>query len=261
MSSSRPAEQWSALVFQGPAFEPFWDLLGAFADYERWPTLEEYEQQWLEPRCVSARSGVPLTLMAQPPRPRRRTNRSRAELYDVRVNEGRLPTRPCNWHDFFNVMSFAAFPASKLALHARHRRILEERLPTTLQQLPGARTPEQDCLTILDEGGVLLVADQTCSSELEGALQRADQGAILQWIQAGALRHWLLGHAHLELLVRRNLGESWTAVPRAKPVILTLPAEANRAQVDAELARRLADPCFCAGRDGVRAVPLTSLGL
>jgi len=102
----------------------------------------------------------------------RRGLRPRAKLYDALIAEqGVLPTRAENWHDLFNVVSWATFPHAKRALHARQFRRLAERVPEHYDKLPGARTEEQSALTRLDEGGMLVALPDT---EQLGALTLVD---------------------------------------------------------------------------------------
>lgn len=232
-----------------------------FGQHGGWPSLDELDRYWLRGAMVQTLDGIELRIVAQPKKLRRAKPRDRDALYDVSVCKGQLPTRPSNWHDFFNVLMFAAFPRSKLALHERHRRILEHRIPDEVTRLPGARTVEQDCLTMLDEGGVLLNTSRDQARSIEALLDTADHRGLAAQVRQRALQPWLIGHAHAEHLAKAALHLTAVPLPRAKPILLTAGLDASRQAVDAALAERLQDPSFCADRDGRRAVSLVDLYL
>ncbi|HEY5958124.1 MAG TPA: DUF3025 domain-containing protein [Polyangiaceae bacterium] len=254
-------DRWSNAVL---SLRPLWgfrDLLLRFAQYHDWPTLGALEEQWLLAANVRTMAGEPLRLIEPTPRLRRPKPRSRNDLYDSSVANGRVPTRYRNWHDFFNVMMFVAFPSGKALLHSRHRRILEARVPEQVSRLPGTRTTEQDCLTMLDEGGVLLCVHPENVATLDRQLDAGAHDELPGWVRDGRLAPWLFGHAHAEHLVRRALNDCSRELPRAKPVVLGVAPNAPRSQVDFALTKRLAEPDFCVSRDGRRALSLEPLYL
>lgn len=75
--------------------------------------------------------------------------------YLGRCANGIVPTRFGSLHDFLNALTWARFPKAKMAhcrrqvSYARARGIQTNRL----------RTPEQDRLAMIDEGGILELAD------------------------------------------------------------------------------------------------------
>lgn len=253
-----PTDTWTPAAFDGLAFSGFRDLLDVFAKYRDWPDLREYETHWLTALGVVTAKGLPLRLVEQEPKSRRAKPRERSALYDVSVVDGALPTRSRNWHDFFNVMMFAAFPRAKQLLHARHRHILEHTLPLELTRLPGARTVERDCLTILDEGGVVLATAPNACGAVNRLLDLGQHEDLRSMIDAGVVRPWLLGHAHLEHLAKHHAA-LLAPLPRAKPVVLEIDANAPRSLVDEGLARCVSDPKFCSARDQRRAIALHDL--
>jgi len=51
-----------------------------------------------------------------------------ADYYELHVGRhGEVPTRPANWHDWFNALAWLAWPKAKAALNARHVRAIEAR--------------------------------------------------------------------------------------------------------------------------------------
>lgn len=100
----------------------------------------------------------PVRFVEATPRRRRGAPLDPRALYDARITlDGAVPTRPGCWHDLMNALVWGAFPLAKRALHARQYRAVTRRLAPSARRLPPARTPEQDALALLDEGGVVLV--------------------------------------------------------------------------------------------------------
>ena len=100
----------------------------------------------------------PVRFVEATPRRRRGAPLDPRALYDARITLDRaVPTRPGCWHDLMNALVWGAFPLAKRALHARQFRAVTRCLAPGARRLPPARTPEQDALALLDEGGVVLV--------------------------------------------------------------------------------------------------------
>lgn len=140
-----------------------------------------------------------------PAGPKRRRNRRQAvqltSLYEGRiVLRGEVPTRPDDWHDFFNALAFAAFPGAKWALHERQFRLLASRVTPETRRLPSARTREQDALALFDEGGIALVVLPEVVAELAPENRELEQVALALW-RAGQARLVPFGHALYEHLV------------------------------------------------------------
>lgn len=254
-----PRDTWSTSAWRSRAFDGFRDLLDAFGDQPEWPTLCDMERRWLVHFNTVSASGSPLHLIQQPSKLRRSRPRSRGELYDVSVYNGQLPTRAHNWHDFFNVLMFVAFTHTKQALHRRHCEILEQLVPEQIEHLPGARTRERDDLAMLDEGGVILAVGATSVGSLRDVLGTAEHDRLRSAIDLGAVRPWLIGHAHLEHLAISTLARSPAPLPRAKPILLDVGAGATRKQVDEALATQLERRNAEWLRNGWRAVSLEHL--
>ncbi|MEL7450550.1 MAG: DUF3025 domain-containing protein [Pseudomonadota bacterium] len=67
------------------------------------------------------------------------------------ATHGLIATRPDNWHDLFNALTWVQFPRTKLAL--------TERLADPAGTRDGRnRTPEHNALTLFDECGVVLAS-------------------------------------------------------------------------------------------------------
>lgn len=170
------------------------------------------------------------------PRPRRReTAIDATALYDGRIAlEHAVPTREGCWHDLMNALVWGTFPRAKLALHARQHRAVSARVAAGDRTLPPTRTRELDALALLDEGGVVVLADDP------DAVARAlrDRTASLAALQAGGTCEAVaFGHAIHESLA---LGVAPAAV--AAVVLPRGPQERDRlARVDDAVALALAD--------------------
>jgi DUF3025 family protein len=188
----------------GVWFAPVRPYAARFAALPDWPTVEEIDAR------LAPVAGVRFVAAAKA-RPRRRRARplDLDAIYEIRIaRRGEVPTRPGSWHDFLNALVWAAFPAAKRALTARLHAEKEAQARAGGWRLPNARTPLQDALSMLDEGGVL---------------EPAGGGAVV------------FGHAILEHLVAGR----W---PRAFRVPLA--AAADLASLDRALAERLAEPAW-----------------
>jgi len=149
----------------------------------------------------------PVSFVPAAPRGRRRGSVDAAALYDGRITlERRVPTRAGCWHDLMNALVWGTFPAAKSALHARQYRSIAARVDPGARTLPPSRTPELDALALLDEGGVVVMADHPGAL---GAALRERNGALRAAIVAGRAEAVVFGHAIFESLV---LGVSPAAV-------------------------------------------------
>lgn len=145
---------------RSPWFWPLTDAASRFQNLTDWPTTRDfdclYDELTREKGVASLRFGDNV---------RRQDKRvggfvNLDALYDARITKhGEVPSRTRDWHDLFNALCFATFPRSKVALHHRQYTILEQRVGHTATQLPGARTREQDALTLFDEGGVVIAVN------------------------------------------------------------------------------------------------------
>jgi hypothetical protein len=142
------AETWNGRFFESdPRFWPLAPAARRFAAHVDFPHPEELSTP--EVRFVAA---------TKPRRSRRRSPRP-AEGYDASAARGAVPTRARSWHDFLNALVWATFPSSKRKLHGLQAAAIARALASSQGALPNARTREQDALALLDEGGVLVLAD------------------------------------------------------------------------------------------------------
>jgi DUF3025 family protein len=219
---------------RSPMFEPLQP--SAPARSARWPETAEL-QRLLDARVPPVRNagGTPLRIV--PPGPRRGAF---AEKYEARIYlEGELQARPGNWHDYFNVLVWLAFPKAKAALNARHYTELGR------QRAAGERNrgPAQDALTLFDEGGVIVAASD---EELLGLL-REWRWKELFWARRSRLparmRFFVFGHALYEKALQPFLGITGRGLLfRTGPELLAAPLVEQMAELDSQVASRLFDP-------------------
>jgi hypothetical protein len=133
------------------------------------------------------------------PRRRRRAPLDARALYDARITLDRtVPTRERSWHDLMNALVWGTFPRAKLALHARQHRAIAERLTPGTCALPPTRTRELDALALLDEGGVVVLAQDPRAVHEALATRRA--GVLRAHIASGTAEAVVFGHAIYESL-------------------------------------------------------------
>ena len=179
---------------------------------------------------------APVRFVTAVPRGRRRTTIDAASLYDGRITlERTVPTRARCWHDLMNALVWGTFPAAKRALHARQHHAIAGRLAPGARVLPPTRTAELDALALVDEGGVLVPADDPAAMR---AALRAGAGALRAAVIAGRADAVVFGHAIFESLV---LGVAPAAVAAVVLPRETTPEESLR-RIDAALATVLGDP-------------------
>lgn len=183
----------------------FWPLRAAashFAAHSNWPTLQELSDVY---RACTESLGVPALTFNDNVRKSDKRSGGRvvlSALYDARITLQReVPTRERNWHDLLNMLCFTTFPHSKLALHARQYACLARRIDEHTKQLPNRRTPEQDTLTLFDEGGVVLALEADAAAELQQVPILEREALSLELSAQKRLRVVPFGHALYEHLI------------------------------------------------------------
>jgi hypothetical protein len=214
-----------------------------------WPSTAEL-QHGLAARVppVCNASGMPLRLV--PPRPRG----GFADRYEARIFlEGALAARPGDWHDYFNVLAWLAFPRAKAALNARHQAELER------QHAAGRRNrgPVQDALTLLDESGVIVAA----SDDALLAALREWRWKELFWERradlAARMRFLVLGHAVYEKALAPFLGLTGRGlVLRVEAGLLAAPLAEQVEQLDALAASWISEPAHLQETRELAVVPI-----
>jgi hypothetical protein len=180
-----------------------WPLSGAakvFAQHTDWPSLSDLDAAYRA--HTRGHSAAELAFRANVRKQDKRSEDGRIvlhALYDARISVSReVPTRERDWHDLLNMLCFATFPHSKYALHSRQFACLSERVDEHTTRLPGRRTPEQDALTLFDEGGVALVARAEDMAQLTAAVSGDSEALCLALCGARRVRIVPFGHALFE---------------------------------------------------------------
>jgi hypothetical protein len=259
LTHTRPFTQ--AALYESPWYWPIEPAIAALGALEAFPTREQLTA--LHARAAANAGVVPLTFAPYVKRTRRERQRGPVDvdaLYDGSISTRReVPTRDADWHDLFNALVFASFPRSKQRLHARQYAQLRMRIGENVHKLPGARSREQDALTLFDEGGTFVAAGAALLDLLRPLEQPRFYVALREHIAAGELVVAPFGHALFEHKVAGLPGPSSFAyllpVPELPP---------DRAElvpvIDAAFASVLADPeRFCTPSE-LRRLDLNDLG-
>ena len=237
------AQPWDAsLASRSPLFWPIAGALGLLLEAMvrgegegEVPDAREGEvPRFPPPEIIDAALGRRAGIKFERQRPvsrRRRKPRDPASMYDARIaREGCVPTRPGSWHDLMNALVWATFPLAKRALHERQHGLVVPAAPGE-----SARRPrELDALALLDEGGLLVMAEGSLT--LEGADIASRERALEEAIAASQATAFVFGHAIYEGLV---LGRP---APLASVVCVAAAADARTVDhADRALAAVIAD--------------------
>ncbi|MDN0074798.1 DUF3025 domain-containing protein [Crenobacter sp. SG2303] len=165
---------------------------------------------------------------------------------------GEVPTRLCNWHDWFNALAWCAWPRAKSALNARHLR--------ALARGEVKRGSLRDAATLFDECGVVLaVSDE----RMADALKDMDWATLFLARREGwgrAIAPFVLGHALSEQGLTPHIGWCGKALLLpVPPAFFSQTYEAQLAQLDASLAERLADDTWLARPRELLPLPLLGI--
>lgn len=259
-----PRSTWDAGFVAGhPAHAVLGPAAACFSGCSVWPapaTWRSLLEAGGRVEALVAASGVPITFAPSPPKSRARRRRTPvdvASIYDERIYvRGEVPSREACWHDFLNMLVWATFPAGKRALNARQREALRGHVADGAPRIPGARTREQDALSMLDEGGVLVLV-AAADSAVHAALARADADAMAAHVEAGRAAVLAFGHALHEHLLSTQAPVRALALPLD---VVALPGKhaAQVALADARLAEGLVSRALLTGPTGAPALPITA---
>ena len=131
-----------------------------------------------------------------------------APHYETRIAEsGEIATRE-NWHDFFNAMSWLAFPEAKSAISEMHARLLSKCGEKELRE----RSTPRDVLTLFDEGGIIVTSSDESLLDL---IRRFEWKTLFVDRRADVLVHmrfYLFGHSMLEKALDPYVGVTAKAI-------------------------------------------------
>jgi hypothetical protein len=184
MPRFEPTEAWDPRFLEGsPELASVERAAERLRDFDDWPTVLELDAR------LGGLAGIRFVEQAAKKKRRRRDVPVDADaLYDGRITlEGFVPTRARSWHDVMNALVWASFPIAKRALHRRQYAAAKRRIGEPRRRLPGTRTPEEDALTMLDEGGELSIVEETVGPD-----------AVASLAPDAAAPRLVFGHALLE---------------------------------------------------------------
>jgi hypothetical protein len=222
-------QQWDPRFCERtPMLEPYVRCASAFAACADWPVREALDGL-LRSECVANARGIALRAVAP-------GGAGALSLsYEARVHErGELEVRERDWHDFFNVLAWCAFPAAKAALNVRHI------AAATCEGRTANRGRARDALTLFDESGAIVVSTEPeLLEDLREFRWKRLFGTERERVRAG-LRVYLFGHALLEKALAPYVGMTAHAItlPVARD-FLDDTAERQIARADAMAARHL----------------------
>jgi len=198
----------------------------------------------------------PVRFVSATPRSRRRRTGplELSAMYDARITLERcVPTRARSWHDLMNALVWGTFPRAKAALHARQHRAMTARVSAGARVLPPARTREQDALALIDEGGVVVLANDPGAARVALRARPAGLGAM---IASRAVDAVIFGHAVYESIA---FGIAPAAVAAVVVARATGESPLTR-EADASLAQALLDASRFRTPDELCRVEVSELG-
>lgn len=171
--------------------------------------------------------------------------------YERRLHQtGELEFRERNWHDWFNLVIWFLFPRTKASLNARHCAAWPD-------DPAGGRGAVRDALTLFDESGVVVIADDPA---LLALIRAFDWKTLFRARRADCLRHLRVlpfGHALCEKALAPYRGMTGHALLlEVEPRTLALDDRALPAALDGVLAARIADPLALASTRDLSPLPL-----
>ncbi|MBA4742965.1 MAG: DUF3025 domain-containing protein [Azoarcus sp.] len=177
--------------------------------------------------------------------------------YEARIDaSGVVPTRRDDWHDFFNALSWCAWPAAKAALNAAHTDEIAARRAAGL----AGRGRRRDALTQFDECGMVVVSCDPCVPTLLASHAWEAVFVTRRAALPPTTRFFVVGHASWEALrspfvglcakaVHRVVSEDWLAQDET----------AQRQELDCWLACLIADRHALATPRSLRPLPLCGI--
>ncbi len=130
-------------------FEPLRAMAGGLQG-PSWPTPQAFNALAAQ-HGASSGGGQPLQFIA----PAGAAAPGAAD-YELAIHDqGRVPLRDANWHDFFNALAWLTFPRTKAALNRSHAAELQA---VARNEGNNGRNVKRDALTLFDESGVLVLS-------------------------------------------------------------------------------------------------------
>lgn len=213
-------------------------------DPAHWPTLEDYQALLAKHATPpSSLSGAKIRFVPQSIKPP-----SWKDDYEPRIYlKGEVQTRLNNWHDFFQVLVWSAFPRTKTVLNAKHYQAIRQRKESHPQSKQ--RSASENALTQFDECGAIIVS---CDNSLL-QLIREFRWKTLFWQNRSAvkthLRCFVFGHAVYEKALKPYIGLTAHAVLfLVEPDFFHWPLNRQLMHLDAATAQAFEDDAYTSPR-------------
>ena len=163
--------------------------------------------------------------------------------YEQRIYQhGLIATRHHNWHDFFNALAWHNFPQTKIAINTIHHQEL-------LLQVGSQRSRQRDLLTLFDECGVIVIAENYI---LELIRNHSWRELFIEnkigW-QENKIKIVTFGHAMFEKYLNPYIGMTAQA-------LLMLPFDGD---IDDYIAKRLLDKNLLKTKADLSPLPLLGI--
>jgi hypothetical protein len=170
-------------------------LLESLGRLSSWPSPERYDEL---ARHVPRAADVELPHFVKEDREAVR----RVGGYEQHVARlSAVPTRPDNWHDFFNMIVWAHFPKLRWALNALH--VDPDAGPKDPRN---GRAPAQNLAATFDEAGMLVLSSSRSVLKELRALRFRRAFWDMRAELLATTRFWVVGHGMLEALLQPRAG-------------------------------------------------------
>jgi hypothetical protein len=227
---------------RSPMLQSVAALAEAFGGRAQWPPREALDDV-LRGHAVSNARGIALRAVAP--------DRAAELSYEARVyHRGELEVREGDWHDFFNVLAWTAYPKTKAALNARHAEAAE-------QGVGCERGRVRDALTLFDESGAIVASSDAGLLEDVRAFRWKNLFIDKRERVRESLRVYLFGHALLEKALAPYVGMTAHAllVPVDAAFIRDSP-DRQLAAIDEMAAQRVGDRASLTSPQALAPLPV-----
>jgi len=212
-------------------YEPVRKWASFFAGFQQWPGLNDYRRLLSDHPPIRTLNGQALSVVEQAGKPE-----SFSEHYAPRIYySGEIQTRTNNWHDFFQFLTWFAFPRTKAVINSIHIPLARERMEQGVDI--GRRNPVENMLSLFDEGGVVILSsDESLLNHI-----RDFEWKKLFWERRDELDRNLrcvtFGHAMYEKGLRPYIGMTANAILlHVDQSVVDMRMDAQLAWVDEKLA-------------------------
>lgn len=198
-------EQWQVAHFYT---QPFQDLLSvlhpSIVETASWPSVSDYAKyltlhQWTDNPLQFLAQGADGSLLAEGGAERKGAEKTPRYYEQIIFEDKGIPTRACNWHDFYNACIWRLFPHTKRQLNILHMQDIADHGVSP-------RTPRRDRITHFDECGVVLAYSDGEIPELLAQHQWQDAFHTRRQQWGNTVRAYVFGHANYEMLMRPHIG-------------------------------------------------------